>query len=300
MRTYVAVVAEGSFSAAARKLDMSPQLVSKYVAQLEERLGVRLLNRSTRRLSITEAGRACVDRCRQVLADIDDMESLVGDLSARPAGTLRVNAPMSFGVTHLTPAVAAYQARYTEVAVELDLNDRTVDVISEGYDLAVRIALLPDSSLVGRRRAPARRVLCAAPEYLKRHGTPTTPDALADHNCLGYTYFADGGAWRFTRDDEVYTVPVAGSFRTNNGDALSAAALAGTGIVVQPTFIVGDALRAGRLVPLLPDYTLAERSVYAVYAHRQYLSAKVRTFVDHLATYFGTPPYWDRYRGPLL
>ncbi|MEL7450325.1 MAG: LysR family transcriptional regulator [Pseudomonadota bacterium] len=294
MRTFVSVVGEGSFSAAARKLDMSPQLVSKYVAQLEERLGVRLLNRSTRRLSITEAGEACVERSRQLLADIEEMRSVVGDLTARPRGKLRINAPMSFGITHLTPAITAYQSAYPDVGVELDLNDRTVDVISEGYDLAIRITNLPDSSLVARRLAPTRLALCASPAYLARHGTPTDPEALANHNCLPYSYAATGSSWQLMRGDERRTVAANGSFRANNGDALKAAALGGLGITVQPTFIVGEELREGRLARVLPEWKVPELSVYAVYAHRQYLSAKVRTFVDHLGEFFGSPPYWDR------
>jgi DNA-binding transcriptional LysR family regulator len=294
MRTFATVVAEGSFSGAAERLDRSPQLVSKYVAQLEARLGVRLLNRSTRRLSITEAGQAYFDRCRQIVAEVDELESAVGDLSRAVRGTLRINAPMTFGMHHLTPAIAAFQDEHPDLEVELALDDRVVDVVSEGFDLAVRITRLDASSLVARPLAPVRLVVCAAPAYLDTRGYPETPRDLAAHDCLGYTYWAGRDTWRFESDAGVEEVQVGGRFSANNGDALRMAALAGHGLIMQPTFIVGDDLRNGRLVPLLPGHTVAPLKVYAVYAHRQYLSGKVRAFVDFLIKQFGPEPYWDR------
>jgi DNA-binding transcriptional LysR family regulator len=293
MRTFIIVVREGSFSGAGRVLGMSPQLVSKYIARLEDRLGVLLFNRSTRRLSLTEAGRAYSERCRQVLDDIDEMESAMGDLAERPRGRLRINAPMSFGVTHLAPSVAAYQVSYPEVHVEMQMSDRIVDVVAEGFDLAVRIGRLEESALVARLVAPCRLTVCASPGYLERHGAPATPEDLRHHNCLIYTYYAERGGWPFVHDGERITVEVGGSFVANNGDAVTQAAIADMGIILQPTFIVGDALRDGRLRVLLDDYALPELGVYAVYAHRHYLSAKVRTFVDFLSGHFGNPPYWD-------
>lgn len=293
MRTFAAVVTEGSFSRAAERLDISPQLASKYVGQLETRLGVRLLNRSTRRLSLTESGRAYYDRVRQVLADIDDMEHAVGDLTARARGTLRINAPMSFGRLHLTQAIAEYQHTQPEVEVDLTLNDRIVDIISEGFDLAIRIGQLEESSLVARRLAPVRLVVCGAPDYFRCRGVPETPAELSEHDCLRYAYASDYDRWRFHRDGKSHSVRVTGSFSANNGDALQVAALAGKGIVLQPTFIAGEDIRAGRLQIVLNEYQLPELMAHAVYAHRQYLSAKVRTFVDFLADYFGSPPYWD-------
>lgn len=293
MRTFVAVVQEGSFSAAARRLQMSPQLVSKYVGQLEDRLGARLLHRSTRKLSTTEAGQAYSERCRQVLADIDEMEDAVGDMTVQARGTLRINAPMSFGVSHLARAVALFQAEQTGVSVDLTLNDRVVDIVSEGFDLAIRIARLAESTLVARRIAPVRLIACASPAYLEAHGVPASPADLAEHNCLGYSYASDRGQWTFQRDGEAHPVGIKGSFSANNGDALREAALAGAGIVLQPSFIVGSDIRAGRLQALLPDYSVPELNLYAVYAHRQYLSAKVRAFIDFLSGYFDSPPYWD-------
>ena len=293
MRTFVTVISDGSFVAAATRLDMSPQLVSKYVAQLEERLGVRLLNRSTRRLSLTEAGKAYGDRCRQVLADIDELEAAVGEMTARARGTLRVNAPMSFGVSHLAPAIAGFQISQPDVNVDLVLNDRVVDVLSEGFDLAIRIGRLQESSLVARRLAPVRLMVCASPAYLEKHGTPTSPTDLSEHNCLNYSYHSERGHWTLERNGKTQTVEVNGTICANNGDALRLAALADAGVILQPTFIVGKDIRAGRLQVVLPSYRVADFAVYAVYPHRQYLSAKVRTFIDYLACYFGSPPYWD-------
>jgi len=294
MRTFVAVVTEGSFSKAAEKLDRSPQLVSKYIAQLESRLGVRLLNRSTRRLSITEPGRAYFDRCRLIVADVDDLEMAVGDLSAAVRGMLKINAPMSFGMHHLTPAIAEFQDQHADLGVELVLDDRVVDVVSEGFDLAIRITELDESSLVARRLAPVKLVVCGSPAYLEQRGRPVKPSNLADHDCLGYTYWSGRNDWRFESADGIESVPVSGRFSANNGDALRTAALAGHGLVMQPTFIVGDDLRAGRLVQVLPEYSIGALNVYAIYAHRQFLSNKVRAFVDFLGAYFGETPYWDR------
>lgn len=294
MRTFAAVVTEGSFSKAAEHLDRSPQLVSKYVAQLEARLGVRLLNRSTRKLSLTEAGQAYFDRCQALVTDVDELESAVGNLSAELRGVLKINAPMSFGMHHLTPAIAEFQDRHPELQINLALDDRVVDIVSEGFDLAIRITNLASSSLVARRLAPVHLVVCASPAYLDRHGRPATPSDLADHECLGYTYSSDRDRWGFESSAGLEVVQVDGRFRANNGDVLRMAAVAGHGIVLQPTFIVGDDLRAGRLERIMTGYTLAPFSVYAVYAHRQFLSNKVRTFVDFLGNYFGPTPYWDR------
>ncbi|MDH3452336.1 MAG: LysR family transcriptional regulator [Gammaproteobacteria bacterium] len=294
MRTFVAAASNGSFSRAADRLGMSPQLASKYVGQLEARLGVRLLNRSTRRLSITEVGQAYYVRCQQVLADIDEMEESVGELTATARGTLRINAPMSFGILHLSRAIVDYQRDQADVRVDLTLNDRFVDIVDEGFDLAIRIGRLAESSLIARELAPVRLVVCGAPAYFRRHGIPDTPHALSGHACLGYTYWSEQNQWRFVRAGETIRVRIDGPLSANNGDALRMAAVAGGGIILQPTFIVGDDIRAGRLQVVLEDYPVEVSNVHAVYPHRQYLSAKVRTCVDFLSEYFGSPPYWDR------
>jgi len=293
MRTFVTVVSEGSFSAAAERLDMSPQLVSKYVGQLETRLGARLLNRSTRRLSITEAGQAYFDRCQYVLAEIDEMENAVGDATVAARGTLRINAPMTFGTLHLSKAIAEYQRSQPEVNVELTLDDRVVDIVSEGYDIAIRVGRLQESSLVARKLAPVRLVVCGSPDYFAERGIPQAPEDLDAHNCLRYTISSDQNRWRFRDGEKMHDVRANGSFSANNGDALRLAALAGVGLIIQPTFIVSEDIRNGRLQIVLEDYEVEPMGVYAIYAHRQYLSGKVRTFVEFLAGYFGSPPYWE-------
>lgn len=294
MRTFVAVILEGSFTGAAERLNMSPQLVSKYVGQLEDRLGARLINRTTRRISITEAGQAYHDRCRYILAEIDEMESAVGDTAAAARGTLRINAPMTFGTMHLSNAIAEYQRIQPEVTVDLTLDDRVVDIVSEGYDVAIRIGHLQGSSLVARRLAPVRLVICASPDYLAERGVPETPHDLKDHECLRYTLSGDSTLWQFKDGDQPLEVRVDGRFVANNGDAIRIATLAGRGLSVSPTFIVGEDIRKDRLQVVLEDYEVDPMGVYAVYAHRQYLSGKVRTFVDFLGEYFGSRPYWDR------
>ena len=272
---------------------MSPQLASKYVAQLEARLGARLINRSTRRMSITEAGQAYFERCQYVLSEIDEMESAVGDATTSARGTLRINAPMTFGTMHLSQAIAEYQRGQPEVSVDLTLDDRVVDIVSEGYDIAIRIGRMPESALVARKLAPVRLVVCGSPDYFADHGIPRTPNDLTDHECLLYTIASDYSRWHFTSDSQTHDVRVSGSLSANNGEALRVAALAGRGLVLQPTFIVGDDIRTGRLIRVLEDYEVEPMGVFAVYAHRQYLSGKVLSFVVFLAGYFGTPPFWE-------
>lgn len=298
LEVFVKVVEGNSFAAAARHFGMSPAMVSKHVQALEERLGARLLNRTTRRLSLTEVGRAYYERSRQVLADIEEADRAVGDLQAAPRGILKLNAPFSFGIRHLGPALADYLATYPEVTADVTLSDRYIDLLAEGVDLALRIGQLADSSLVARRLAPVRLVVCAAPDYLKRRGIPQTPKDLAEHECLEYTYASNPREWHFsTADGRSEVVRVSGRLLCNNGDILRTAALAGTGIVRGPTFIVGEDVCAGRLVPLpLSGYEPPDGALYAVYPPGRHLSAKVRSFIDFLARRFGEEPEWDRWR----
>ena len=283
-----------SFSAAARDLGLSKSAVSKKLAALEGRLGARLLNRTTRRLSLTEAGAAFFERAQRILADLDEAEQAVTRLQAEPRGTLRVNAPMSFGILHMAPAMADFMARHEDLTVTLDLNDRLVDLIEEGYDVAVRIAKMTPSTLIARKLAPARLSLCASPDYWKKHGIPDHPRDLAAHNCLIYTYLAAQGQWSFLGPDGPFGVRIGGNLRANSGDALRAAAVAGLGVYMGPTFIVGDDLRAGRLISVMDEFVDPDLSIYAVYPHRRHVSAKVRVFVDFLAERFGAEPYWDK------
>jgi DNA-binding transcriptional LysR family regulator len=286
MRIFATVVEAGSFARAAERLDLAKSVVSKHVAALEAHLGVRLLNRTTRRLSLTEAGAAYVERSRELLAEIEALEASVGDMVERPRGLLRINAPVTFGVMHLGAALAAYGRLYPDVRVDLSLSDRIVDLVEEGYDLAVRIAPGLESTLVARRLATTRGVLCASPDYLARRGTPKRPDDLRAHDCLGYSYSSSGDTWRMEGPDGPVAVRLSWTMSANNGDVLVAAAVAGAGILLEPGFIVAPAIAAGRLVPLLTDHRFTEYGIYALYPHRKHLSAKVRTMVDFLVDRF--------------
>lgn len=296
MQAFAAVVEQGSFTAAADALRQSRAMVSKHVQDLEAHLGARLLNRTTRRISLTEAGQVYYQRTARLLGELEETEAAVGALQATPRGRLRINAPVTFGVLHLSTAVAEYMAAYPEVSIELTLNDRVIDLVEEGYDLALRIAQLADSNLIARRLAPCRTVLCAAPSYLESHGRPRQPLDLAEHNCLGYLYAQSREAWTFDGADGPVSVRVRGTLEANNGDALRAAALLGLGIVLTPTFIVGAELRDGALIPLLPEYRTPEVGIHAVYPHSRHLSAKVRSFVDFLLPRYGEHPPWDDWR----
>jgi DNA-binding transcriptional LysR family regulator len=294
MALFARVVETGSFTGAAAQLGLSKSSVSKQVSRLEARLGTRLLNRTTRRLSLTEAGQAFFEGCQRVVAEAAAAEQAVTHLAAAPRGVLRVNAPMSFGVLHVAPAVPELLAACPELALDLTLNDRRVDLIEEGYDMAIRIGALGDSSLIARRLAPSHRMLCAAPAYLARHGRPEAPEDLADHDCLVYSYQTLGREWRLRSPAGERRVRIAGRLAVNNGDALLAAALAGQGIVFLPSFIAGEALRGGGLERLLPAWRDAEETgVHAVYPAGRNLAPKVRVFIDFLAARFGDPPYWD-------
>lgn len=293
MQAFAAVVEQGGFTAAADTLRQSRAMVSKHVQDLEAHLGARLLNRTTRRISLTEAGQVYYERTARLLAELEETEAAVGALQATPRGRLRINTALTFGVLHLAPAVAEYMAAYPEVSIELTLNDRVIDLVEEGYDLAIRIAQLADSNLIARRLAPCRSVVCAAPAYLARHGWPRQPKDLADHNCLGYSYAQPRDEWTFDGPNGPVSVRVRGTLESNNGDALAAAALLGLGIIRTPTFIIGAELRAGTLVPIMPEYRLPDIGIYAVYPHSRHLSAKVRSFVDFLLPRYGEHPPWD-------
>lgn len=295
LSAFVRVVDRGSQSAAARELGMTPAMVGRYVRALEDRLGTRLLNRTTTRQSLTEAGALFHARAVSVLELLDAAEAAIADRQEVPRGQLRISAPMVFGTRYLAGWLADFHQRNPSVRVELSLNDRQVDVVEEGYDVAVRIAALADSTLVARRLAPCRIVVCAAPSYLARRGVPQSPEELLGHDCLHYSYSSAGPSWNFIGPGGRRTaVAVAGPLVANNGDALLQAAIEGAGIVIQPTFIAGDALRAGRLVQLLPAWAVPAIAIYAVYPSTRHLAPKVRAFVDFLAGRIGDRPAWDQ------
>ncbi|WP_230531306.1 LysR family transcriptional regulator [Microvirga roseola] len=295
MQVFVRVAALGSFSAAARALHLSQTMVTKHIAALEERLGIKLLNRSTRRLVLTEGGRSYLAACERILAEIEEAEASASLDRIEPRGTLRLNVPLTFGFRQIVPALAEFSRLYPAISVDLGLADRYVDLIEEGWDLAIRIGRLKDSSLIARRLAPCRIVVCAAPSYLEAHGTPKTLEDLSRHNCLGYTLSSTVGAdrWAFGAEGEM-VASVQGNLRANNGDALLAAALAGQGLIYQPTFLVGDSLREGTLIRLLDDYPAYEVGVHAVLPSGRQVPAKVRAFVEFLSRRFAPEPEWDR------
>jgi len=295
LEVFAKVAAAGSLSAAGRAIGLSQTMVTKHLAALETRLGAKLFHRTTRRLSLTDAGRGYLESCERILAEIEAAEAAVAADRLEPRGLLRLNVPLVFGVRQIAPRLVEFARLHPHVTVELGLNDRQVDLAEEGWDLAIRIGNLRDSSLVARRLAPCRMALCASPAYLAAHGTPRTAADLAQHNCLGYT-LAQAGAdrWMMGRRSEI-SVPISGNLRANNGDALLAAAIAGQGIVQQPTFIVADALRARELVRLVLDHPPTEQlAVHAIYLPDRHPPAKVRAFIDFLAGQFAPEPPWDR------
>ncbi|QID17981.1 LysR family transcriptional regulator [Nitrogeniibacter mangrovi] len=296
MEAFVAVVEEGSFVAAGEALRVSKAAVSRAVLDLERRLGARLLQRTTRRLSITEAGRAYYDRCKQIIAELEEADSAVGAVTGRAVGKLRVNAPVSFGIRHLSALWGEFMREYPQVDLEIELSDRLVDVVDEGFDAVIRISRLVDSTLVHRKLATTRIVAAASPGYLTAHGTPTHPRELSAHATIGYDYAAHGDTWRFAGHDGTHEITTHPRARANNGDTCRALALAGQGIALQPDFLIWEDLASGRLVPVLGDYEGREIGIYVVYPSRKHLSVKVRALVDFLADRFAEPP-WRRSAG---
>ena len=292
---FVRVVERGSFTLAADELELSRAVVSKYVSRLEERLGARLLNRTTRRLALTEAGAALFEASRGALERIEEAEGAVAQLQREPRGRLRVSAPMSFGILHLGPALTDFAREHPRVTLDVRLDDRFVNLVEEGVDVAVRIGTLTDSSLIARKVATTRSVACAAPAYLAEHGEPEAPEDLAAHECLLYAYLSTANVWRFSAPDG-RDIPVAvnGRIRINNGIVLAEAAAAGQGIVLAPSFYVAPMLRDGRLVRILAGYRLPELGIHAVYPQREHVPPKVRAFVDFLASRFGRKPAWEK------
>ena len=294
MAVFSRVVATGSLSAAARELGLSPAIVSRRLAALEARLGVRLINRTTRSLHLTDEGATYYDTCARLLSEIEEADSAVSAGRVEPQGALRIALPASFGHLHVAPLVPEFARRYPKVQLALSLSDRSVNLVEEGFDLAIRIADLADSSLAARRLAPNRRVVCASPEYLKRHGTPRTPEDLTAHNCLTTNDYVMN--WEYRGPDGVPgSVRVSGRYACDNWEVLREWALAGLGIALKSTWDVRRQLESGSLVSLCPGYTFnTDVAIYAVYPHRRFLPAKTRAFIEFLADSFGPEPYWDK------
>lgn len=295
IRVFLQVARLGSFSAAAQHLGISKAMASKHVSHLEDELDVRLINRTTRHLKLTEPGLKYRDRVQGILDELEATEESISKQSSEPMGTLRIMAPTSFGSFHLTRAVAQYRKLYPKVSIDLVLTGRTPDFVGEGLDLAIRTGELRDSNQIARKLAQSRLVVCASPDYLEKYGEPETPSDLSEHNCLVYSPRSPAGVWPFTVDGESVTVRVNGDVKANAGDALRIAAIKGCGFLQLPTYIVGLDIKAGRLKIVLEDYEPAARPIYAVYLHREHLTAKVSTFVDFLYELYQPVPYWERW-----
>ena len=285
MHTFNAVVDAGSFVKAAEALNLSKAAVSRHVLDLERRLGIRLLHRTTRRISLTTEGQAFHVRSKDVLADLQDIETEISSKQDKVSGLLRINAPFTFGIQHLAPLWGQFREVHPQVTLDVTLSDRVVDLVEEGYDLAIRIATLEPSSLVSRRLASTTMTLCASPAYLKKNGQLTRPADLLAHQVIGYSYLSSKDEWHFTGPEGPVSVLTRPWMHTNNGETCKAAALAHQGIILQPKFVVGAELAAGQLVEVLPNYRSSDIGIYAVYPTRKHLSAKVRLLIDFLAAH---------------
>jgi len=295
MQVFEKVAKHNSFTAAARDMGLSKAMVSKHIASLENSLDVLLLNRTTRRLSLTESGAAYLERVKNILADIEEMELAVSTLSSEPRGTLKLSAPTSFGSFHLARAIGGYKQIYPDVHIEMILTERLHDLVEDGLDLAIHVGHLDDSSLIAKRLASARMIVCGSPAYFEKHGIPETPEDLIYHQCLIYSPRTPANEWIFKKDNKKFNVRVSGDIRSNIGDALRVAAMQDSGLIQLPTYMTGLDIKAGRLQAVLENYEPPESPINALYLHRKHLSAKVRTFVDYLYDILHPVPYWDEW-----
>ena len=295
MRVFSAVARQGSFSAAAKKLSISKAMVSKHVQNLESELGVRLFNRTTRKLKLTDVGVAYYDKVDDILSEIDETELAISQLNSEPKGTLKIMAQPSFGAFHLFRALSIYMRTYPEVKTEIELTNRVPDLVEDGIDLAFYVGELEDSAFVARKITSARRVVCASPYYLKQNGTPRTPNDLSKHNCLNYSPRKVNQEWEFIDNNKQTNIIISGDIQCNDGDAIRTAAIQGCGIAQLPTYMVGLDIQSGRLTSLLEEYEPERLPVYAIYNHRKYLSAKIQTFIDFIYELYQPEAYWNEW-----
>lgn len=292
---FVSVVESGSFSHAASKLNITKSAVSKRITQLEDELGIRLLNRTTRKLSLTEAGQRYYDYVVQSLALAQQGIDAVTELQGNPRGTLKITAPMSFGVLHIAPLISEFLVLYPDVDIDLNLEDRMVDLVEDRFDVGIRIGDLPVSNIVAKRLAPCKSVLCASPSYFKENQMPLKPSDLSSHSCMQYSYYRGGSEWTFYSSGSEFKVSPKGRLIVNNSEAIRRAALKGGGIANLPTFIAGKDISSGRLQVVLSDFSLPTHAVYAVFPERKHVPLKVRAFIDFISEKLGTEtPYWDK------
>lgn len=293
---FVSVVEYGSFSSAAEKLNITKSAVSKRISGLEAQLGVKLLHRSTRQLSLTEAGERYFEHAILALRSAQDAEHAATELQKNPRGTLKMSSPMSFGRLHVAPLIPLFLKKYPQISIHLDMSDRQSDIIEEGFDIALRGGELFDSSLIARKLTPLHSVVCASKEYLMQHGIPETPQQLTSHNCILYTYQARVNEWTFLKDNKEETVRISGTYEVNNSEALLESLLHGIGIGRLPTFVAGQEISKGNLIPVLTDYKVPHKTLYAVFPERQYMPKKVRVFIEFLVENLGRDiPYWDNW-----
>jgi len=295
MQVFEKVAKLNSFTNAAADMGLSKAMVSKHIASLENSLDVLLLNRTTRRLSLTESGAAYLEQIKHILADIEETELAVSTLSSEPRGTLKLTAPTSFGSFHLARAIGGYKQIYPDVHIDMVLTERLCDLVEDGLDLAIHVGHLDDSSLIAKRLASARMVVCGSPAYFEKYGIPETPDDLIHHQCLIYSPRTPSNEWTFQKDNKQFNVRVSGDIRSNIGDALRVAAMQDIGLIQLPTYMTGLDIKARRLQAVLEGYEPPESPINALYLHRKHLSAKVRTFVDYLYDILHPVPYWDEW-----
>ncbi|AXV75082.1 LysR family transcriptional regulator [Ralstonia nicotianae] len=304
LSAFVAVVEHGGFAPAARRLGLAPSSLTRQLNALEASLGTRLMNRSTRSVTLTEAGAQYYDDARRILEELDSADRTVSELAGPPSGLLRVTMPVAFGRLHVAPAIPAFLRRFPGMRLDIRLTDAMVNLVEDRIDVAIRLGALTAPNLVARKLAPHRRVICASPDYLGEHGTPAQPRDLAHHNCLLFDYLTGDSTWTLTRDGKREKVPVSGNLRANGSELLREAAMGGAGMLLMPTWLVGDDIAAGRLVPVLEPWTPTpgadegegEGAIWAVYLPNRRGSKKLAGFLDFLAQHFGAPPYWERYR----
>lgn len=296
---FIAVVEQGSFASAARKMGVAPSSLTRQLDALEASLGTPLLNRSTRRVSLTEAGAHYYEDVRRVLEALESADRAASDLAGAPSGLLRVTMPVAFGRLHIAPAIPTFLRRYPGMRLDIRLTDEIVNLVEDRIDVAIRLGALSVSNLVAREMAPHRRLICASPDYLEAHGTPKVPRDLENHNCLVFDYQTGDSTWTLIQGGASEKIPVSGSLRANGSELLREAAVGGTGLILMPTWLIGGDITAGKLIPVLNDWSpspgAAEGAIWAVYLPSRRGSKKLACFLDFLAQHFGAPPYWDRF-----